>query len=722
MHKIIISVIKSFLLLGISTSCFSQTETFDIMQYTPPKDWKKDTKQGVVIYTNINATTGGFCMIALYSSTASTGDAQKDFKNEWKELAITPYKAEANPQTETQLTSDGWNAVVGAAPVKLEGIDTYIFLTVFSGFGKTASVLVNLNDQSYLGFVDTLLGNMKLDKSAPVANQNDQSTNSTSGSIFGTWGSTSVSIGNYVTGSGVFIGSADASTMEEYNFKSDNTYLYKFYGSANSKQYYTETTGNFNVNGKRLTLTPLQRRGGYSGAIKDEKGLLGKPETFEFYIGPNKWEPGPFLNLHKDGNYYMYSDFPYDYYKKISNNQPEKNNPSNNNQASEKKTSEPVERFGHMIYTPIKGWSIQKFSNGTIFKPSDLLPNHILEVRILESKPFTGSLKEAMTESWSDALQQLNMKPAYTGTLYDVIRERKSYKGWEYIRARGITRPLGESLDKYDTYMFVIKLNNRIERIAVIGLNNIDFGSFSPHSNPAYADALEEFYFSLQFDDWKEPVVKIGSLKGDGLIGLYEGLKLTGGRLGGAYTVFFSNGQAFSAPKFPTRGMHGINTWIEAERNTGYWGVYTLNNGKGFIKMGSGDIPIKVIGEDIIVTTQNTEHRYEKVPSLDGAVFNGTYVFKGDWGGTSPSITFTSDGNFIDQGAVDILHHTTTDFFNITKEPGSGKYEVKDYTLILNYKDGRKVQIVFQDSDYNKKNPSPETLTFSTNHDIVYKK
>src|SRR5450759_5913285 len=118
MCKIIISAVKLFLLLVISSNCFSQTETFDIATYTPPKDFKKDSKQGVVIYTHVNTTTGSFGVIAIYASSASAGDEQKDFTNEWKDLVITPYKAEANPTTENQTNADGWKAVAGAAPVK----------------------------------------------------------------------------------------------------------------------------------------------------------------------------------------------------------------------------------------------------------------------------------------------------------------------------------------------------------------------------------------------------------------------------------------------------------------------------------------------------------------------------------------------------------------------------------------------------------------------------
>jgi len=75
---------------------FGQTETFDITTYIPPKDFKKDSKQGVATYTNVNTTTGGFCVIVMYASTASSGDAERDFKKEWKELVATPFKAEAN--------------------------------------------------------------------------------------------------------------------------------------------------------------------------------------------------------------------------------------------------------------------------------------------------------------------------------------------------------------------------------------------------------------------------------------------------------------------------------------------------------------------------------------------------------------------------------------------------------------------------------------------------
>lgn len=86
----------------------SETEKFDIITYIPPKHWKKDVREGVVNYTAVNNTTGSFCVIAMYASSSSAGDAEKDFKREWKELVITPYKAEDHPKTEKkQQLMDG---------------------------------------------------------------------------------------------------------------------------------------------------------------------------------------------------------------------------------------------------------------------------------------------------------------------------------------------------------------------------------------------------------------------------------------------------------------------------------------------------------------------------------------------------------------------------------------------------------------------------------------
>ena len=132
MRKKIDRVLKLLLFLIVSSNCLSQTETFDILTYTPPKDFKKESKPGVVNYIHTNTTTGVFCVIAIYASRASTADPKENFVSEWKDLVATPYKADANPSTEMQTTDDGWKVVSGAASGKVDGIDCYFVLTVVS--------------------------------------------------------------------------------------------------------------------------------------------------------------------------------------------------------------------------------------------------------------------------------------------------------------------------------------------------------------------------------------------------------------------------------------------------------------------------------------------------------------------------------------------------------------------------------------------------------------
>ncbi|MBA2250970.1 MAG: hypothetical protein H0W12_12360 [Chitinophagaceae bacterium] len=556
-------MITLLLFIAIMQQGFTQTQTFDIATYTPPKDWKKDLKEGVVIYSNTNKTTGSFCVLAIYASTPGTDDPQKDFKNKWNDQVVIPYKATANPKTQTQTSPEGWKAIAALATVKQEGVDAYVMLTVISGFGKVISVLANFNDPSYATKIDDVVGNMKLDKT--------------------------------------------------------------------------------------------------TASIKE---------------------------------------------------------------TNQKNTS--LQALGHMLFMPMKEWTMQRYTDAIIFKPVNLPANRYLETRIMESKPFSGSMQEAMETSWNDVLNKFQFVSPYNKPYYNIIKEKKSYKGWDYIQAEGTVKRIEDhselAYEKYYINLFVIKLNDRIERIITVGLQNINGADYSPYNNSLYRNAIIELCLGLKFDDWKEQ--QVGALKGDALSGMYGGLKLGGGSLNASYALFFPNGQVFFGAKFPTEGFEGKNTWVYAELNTRNWGTYILQDGKGTINMGYGNMPLKVTGTNLVITTQNTDHTYEKFPSPDDAVLNGKYAFDGDWGGKPPSIIFSSDGKFIDDGALNILNHQTTDpdEFNITAKSGSGTYKIKNYTLVFTYTDGRKFQMVFTGNGFDRKNPSPASLTLSFNNDIVYKK
>ena len=153
----------------IPQTVFSQSEKLGIVNYTPPKDWTKTPKPNVVAFSEFNQTTGSFCIITLYGATPGTGDPTGDFKKEWKNLVVANMKAEANPKTDKQ-TGDGWTAISGGSEVESEVGKAVGFLTVFSGFGNTVSILAVFNDPAYVKQVDAFIGAIELDKAAEPAN------------------------------------------------------------------------------------------------------------------------------------------------------------------------------------------------------------------------------------------------------------------------------------------------------------------------------------------------------------------------------------------------------------------------------------------------------------------------------------------------------------------------------------------------------------------------
>src|SRR5580765_1960706 len=154
--------------VAAASTIFSQTEKPDIIEYTPPTGWTKTPKDGLMVYSNSDKTTGGFCLLTVYPSTASAGNPQKDFASAWTEKVVKPFKALANPKTETR-TEDGWTSVSAAAQIESDGITSAVMMTVISGYGRTASILAILSNQEYLSQIDAFMAGIKMNKAKAIA-------------------------------------------------------------------------------------------------------------------------------------------------------------------------------------------------------------------------------------------------------------------------------------------------------------------------------------------------------------------------------------------------------------------------------------------------------------------------------------------------------------------------------------------------------------------------
>jgi hypothetical protein len=150
------------LCLSLPRTIFGQTETLDIIRYTPPTGWTKTKKEDAVVFVAVDKTNNTFCVLTIHSGTVSSGSAENDFAAEWKNFVANPHQVEANPKTEKEI-KDGWAMISANTPIESDGIKSLAALFVFSGFGKTTSILAILNSDTYLKSLSEFMDSVKLD-------------------------------------------------------------------------------------------------------------------------------------------------------------------------------------------------------------------------------------------------------------------------------------------------------------------------------------------------------------------------------------------------------------------------------------------------------------------------------------------------------------------------------------------------------------------------------
>ena len=260
---------------------FCQTETLDIVTYTPPKGWTKTPKADAVVFSDLNKTTNAFCVMTVYTGTASSGEAAKDFAIDWQTFVSKPFKVEENPKTETQ-TGDGWTITTATALIEPDGVKSLAMLTAFTGYGKTTSVLVISNSDTYTKPVGDFLESVKLDKTPLVAPTQITPTSPTSpvansyspAALIGKWGNAVA--GDTVSGNYIQYGSV--ASQKYYQFNADGTYsfIYSGYsglaGTTGSFQITVEESGVYTLNGDSMTITPRK-----SQTKSKSEGLRNNP-------------------------------------------------------------------------------------------------------------------------------------------------------------------------------------------------------------------------------------------------------------------------------------------------------------------------------------------------------------------------------------------------------------------------------------------------------------
>ncbi|MFI5106404.1 MAG: hypothetical protein ACHP79_15890, partial [Terriglobales bacterium] len=129
----------------------AQTQTFDLVSFTPPAAWAASQDRDHVVFTTIDNAARTFVMLAVYSSAPASGDAEKDFSGEWNDVVGKSFSAGAAPRSTAGRSMAGLRYREGSAEVRQQnGQPAYVRLLAFSAGNRRLSVLLVATNQNAL--------------------------------------------------------------------------------------------------------------------------------------------------------------------------------------------------------------------------------------------------------------------------------------------------------------------------------------------------------------------------------------------------------------------------------------------------------------------------------------------------------------------------------------------------------------------------------------------
>jgi hypothetical protein len=178
------------------------------------------------------------------------------------------------------------------------------------------------------------------------------------------------------------------------------------------------------------------------------------------------------------------------------------------------------------------------------------------------------------------------------------------------------------------------------------------------------------------------------SINGTGIVGVWMAstIEYPQTNLTFKWRVFFTNGKTIYNQ--PSKGLYNFNGTVENHFDIT---DYTFKNNTGFIGTQN---KLQLESADKLKIGSTT---YFKCSNVTGVQFEGSYgLASKDYmdqnnirNGAKSIIHFKKDGTFNDEGLWATFLENNSDNIKPENAPGKGSYELKDFTLILKYNNGR---------------------------------
>ncbi len=412
-----------------------------------------------------------------------------------------------------------------------------------------------------------------------------------------------------------------------------------------------------------------------------------------------------------------------------------------NNNTSPSSIEKDGNHFNHIFFNVPPAWKLQTQPTFVAMTAPDLSSGEALSLILLAPNPDAG-FEQAAETTISEMAAGLGGQPSHeisgTGSFYVKESEGSYLKGWQYSKGHAIIiskngkDALG--LDQLVTWymcVFLAKINSRIERAVFISKDvRRNFLNCRTYLKPEYDPIIKNFFFDLEFDDWKNKDVRPGKITHSGVSGVWQGLAyfegsegqtFSGGSEKTTYLAFFDNGQVYYNKQLPKNGFLHINSFNEAANFPRWWGTYTYQSGSGVIKLSYETIPFTFKDGKIYLDIYKTKIPYEPSPVHDGLRLNGTWCEQSVSNGKRACISFTGDGQFTDNGITLRIEHPIDNCFQAAPQSGQGTYEIKDNSVLFHYNNGFVHQAAFSGLNMQTGNQSPGEIHLGFNDDSFQK-
>lgn len=158
--------ILAILLLSNWGLAAQNKERFDNVSYLVPKGWKKETGNGSVSHTIVNATNGHYAKMIVYKTIPGTGDLNADFMNEWAELVAKPYQANQAPELAEENMSNNWKMKIGSSEFRFNGGKSAVILITAINQKNKMSLVLMTNSDAYVADLEKIAGSLEYSKIA----------------------------------------------------------------------------------------------------------------------------------------------------------------------------------------------------------------------------------------------------------------------------------------------------------------------------------------------------------------------------------------------------------------------------------------------------------------------------------------------------------------------------------------------------------------------------